>query len=169
MTLQVGCDVCRIETFENMLKEEPAAVDRIFNPEERQYAMSQKRPAEHLAAVFAAKEALGKAVREPALLGKYYREVTVAHHSGGAPSLRLSGQLADTLSAEGIFVTDLSISHDGDYAMAAVLVEKKLLTCDQCMISLSSLEERGIADRLVQMVAKDGKVSYRCPVCFRGW
>ncbi len=169
MSLQVGCDVCRIETLESMLKEEPAAADRIFNAEERQYAMAQKRPAEHLAGVFAAKEALGKAVREPSLLGKYYREVTVSHQAGGTPSLRLSGPLTDTFSAKGIFVTDCSISHDGDYAVAAVLIEKKILQCDQCLLSLSTLEERGICDRLVQIVAKDGKVGYRCPVCFRGW
>jgi len=167
--LQVGCDVCRIEAFESMLKEEPAALERIFNPEEHQYALSQGRPAEHLAGVFAAKEALGKAVREPSLLGKYYREVTVSHPQGGAPVLQLSGRLADVFSKQGIFVTDLSISHDGDYAVAAVLIEKKQLQCDQCSISLSALEERGIADRLLQVVAKDGKVSYRCPVCFRGW
>lgn len=169
MTLQVGCDVCRIEALENMLKEEPAAVDRIFNAEERQYAMAQKRPAEHLAAVFAAKEALGKAIRDPALLGKYYREVTLFHRPDGTPALRLSGQLAGVFSAQGIFVTDCSISHDGDYAMAAVLVERKQLQCDQCGMPLSALEEKGIADRLLQVVAKDGQVSYRCPVCFRGW
>ena len=167
--LQVGCDVCRIEALESMLKEEPAALERLFNPEERQYALSQGRPAEHLAAVFAAKEALGKAIREPSLLGKYYREVTLFHREDGTPALRFSGQLTHLFSAQGIFVTDLSISHDGDYAMAAVLVERKKLQCDQCLLSLSALEERGIADRLIPMVGKDGAVSYRCPVCFRGW
>jgi holo-[acyl-carrier protein] synthase len=167
--LQVGCDVCRIDALESMLKEEPAALERIFNPEEHQYALSQGRPAEHLAGVFAAKEALGKAIREPSLLGKYYREVTVSHHPDGTPTLRFSGRLTEAFSSQGIFVADLSISHDGDYAMAAVLIERKKLQCDRCLISLAALEQRGVTDRLIQMVGKDGVVSYRCPVCFRGW
>lgn len=152
-----------------MLKEEPPALERLFNPEEHQYALSQSRPGEHLAAVFAAKEALGKAIRDPSLLGKYYREVTVFHQENGTPALRLSDRLTELFRTQGIFVTDLSISHDGDYAVAAVLIERKKLQCDQCLISLAVLEERGVADRLLQVVAKNGQVSYRCPVCFRGW
>ena len=167
--LQVGCDVCQITTLDQMLSEEPNAVERIFNPEERQYAQSQAQPAQHLAAVYAAKEALGKAVREPDVLGKYYREVTVCHQENGAPLLRLSDRLAEALSSRGITVTDLSISHDGDYAVATVLVERKPLHCDRCQRSLANLVEERVADVLIPVVNQEGISGYRCPVCLRGW
>lgn len=167
--LQMGCDVCHIAAIEQMLKEGPAALERIFTPEERQYSASQMHPAQHLAGFFAAKEALAKAVREPSLLGKYYREVTVCHRENGMPGLRLSESLAKAFSDRGIRVADLSISHDGDYAVAAVLVEQKQLRCGQCSMSLATLQEQGIADVLIQVTNKDGQNEYRCPVCIRGW
>lgn len=167
--LRVGFDLCQIAAIEQMLKEEPACPDRIFNPEERQYAASQARPAQHLAGIFAAKEAFAKAVREAALLGKYYREVTVCHEADGVPLLRLSAPLAEALSGRGITVADVSISHDGDYAVAAVLVERRQLQCDRCGMSLSTLQEQRIADTLIQIVNKEGETRYRCPVCIRGW
>lgn len=167
--LQIGCDLCRIAQLESMLKEEPATLEKIFNPEEHREALAHKRPAQRLAGIFAAKEALAKAIRQPSLLGKYYREVTVSHQADGRPALQLSPRLTDLLSSQGIFWVDLSISHDGEYALAAVLVEKRKLQCDLCLLPLTVLMERGIADRLLQVVSGEGKVSYRCPVCFRGW
>lgn len=166
---RVGCDLCQIAAVGRMLKEEPAALERLFNPEERRYALSQAGPAEHLAGVFAAKEALAKAVREPSLLGKYYQEVTVCHGENGTPHLQLSDRLSSAFQARGIRVADLSISHDGDYAVATVLVEVGPLRCAQCLISLSALEERGIASHLLQVVDKTGSSGTLCPVCFRGW
>ena len=167
--LQIGCDLCRIDSLDQMLKNEPESLERLFNPEERGHALSQKEPARHLAGVFAAKEALAKAIRDPKLLGKFYREVTVAHQENGAPELRLSDRLSESLSGQGIRVADCSISHDGEYAVAAVLIEKKPLRCDQCGMSLSVLEERGISSNLLQIVDKSGKAGYLCPACFRGW
>lgn len=167
--LQMGFDVCRIGEIEQMLKDGPAALERIFAPEERQYSASQTHPAQHLAGIFAAKEALAKAVREPSLLGKYYREVTIGHQENGTPDLKLSESLAKAFSDRGIRVADFSISHDGDYAMAAVLVEQKPLRCGQCSMSLAALQEQRIADVLIQVTNKDGRNEYRCPVCIRGW
>lgn len=168
-TLRMGCDLCHITAIEQMLKEGPAALERMFTPEERRYSASQTHPAQHLAGFFAAKEALAKAVREPSLLGKYYREVTVCHRENGTPDLRLSESLAKVFSNRGIRVADLSISHDGDYAVAAVLVEQKPLRCGQCSMSLAALQEQRIADLLIQVTNKDGQDEYRCPVCIRGW
>ena len=167
--LRIGCDLCRMDLLDQMLKNEPEALERLFHPEERGYALSQKEPARHLAGVFAAKEALAKAIREPKLLGKYHLDVTVVHRENGAPELRLSDRLFESLSDRGIRVADCSISHDGDYALAAVLIEKKPLRCGQCGISLSALEERGISRNLLQIVDKSGQAGYLCPVCFRGW
>ena len=168
-SIHVGCDVCQVAAIEEMLRGEESALAKIFLRGEREYAMAQGRPAQHLAGVFAAKEALAKAVRDPALLGAYYQEVTVSHRENGSPDLLLSERLTASFSAEGIRVADLSISHDGDYAVAAVIVERGRLQCDRCLLTLASLQEQGIADALIPVVLQNGQRAYRCPVCMRGW
>ena len=154
--------------------EDPVALDRLFNTEELAYAGARARPEEHLAGAFAAKEALAKALREPARLGKYYREVSVGHRADGTAYLRLSDALASSLTRLGARVIDVTISHDGDYAVAAVLMEmrdeaKNPRRCRKCQLTLDYLSEQKIADILIRGEDRDGVPQYLCPVCLRGW
>lgn len=172
MALKIGCDLCQVASLEQMLQEDPGSLERLFNDQERRYAMAQGRPAQHLAGIFAAKEALAKAIRKPELLGKYHQEVTVGHREDGTPVFFLSEKLRETFLSQGIRPCDLSISHDGDYAVAAVLVELSQtdrLHCHRCLIPLKSLSEQGIADFLVLGSDPTGAPRYLCPVCVRGW
>lgn len=169
-SLRIGCDLCQVNVIEQMLKEQDGSLERLFNAQEREYAMAQGNPAHHLAGVFAAKEALAKALKQPGLLGTYNKEVTIGHQSDGAPTLRLSGGLSAAFAEQGIRIADLSISHDGDYAMAAVVVEGAgPLKCHRCHLSLEYLSEQKIADVLLEGRDKEGFVRYLCPVCLRGW
>ena len=193
-SLRLGCDLCQIVTIKQILSDDSGLLDRLFNPEERAYAMTQTQPEQHLAGAFAAKEALAKAVREPKLLGKYQKEVTVSHRDEGVPYLRPSDGLARVLAEKGINIVDLSISHDGDYAMAAVLVEVTdssgsenehdpntkaressrnttaiNLRCYRCLLTLKYLSDQRIADFLIKVEDKNGGARYLCPVCVRGW
>lgn len=193
-SLRLGCDLCQIETIDQMLQEDRGAVERLFTSEERSYAMAQAQPAQHLAGIFAAKEALVKAVRDASVLGKYHRDVTVVHGQDGAPVLSLSEALGQRLHQLGARIVDCSISHDGAYAMAAVLVEwgdrpgsghlqeatpqaaqvdlaggTDRLRCHRCLLTLQYLRDQRIADVLVKAQAADGAVVYLCPVCLRGW
>ena len=193
-SLRLGCDLCQIAAIEQMLKEDLGAAERLFNAEERSYAMTQAEPAQHLAGIFAAKEALGKAVREPGLLGKYHKEVTVDHREGGAPYLRLSEPLIRALAGAGIQIIDCSISHDGEYAMAAVLVEwvdhqrpeqkgepasqssrgsaeetADGVRCHRCLLTLDYLREQHITEVLIKAEGVGGTTLYLCPVCMKGW
>ena len=173
-SLRVGCDLCQVAAMEQMLAGPDGAVERLFDPEERRYAMAQTQPAQHLAGVFAAKEALAKSVRTPGVLGKYHREVVVTHLEDGSPILRLSDTLQATLLRLGLRVLDCSISHDGGYAMATVLVEvtdgaSAARCCDRCLLSLESLKAQGITDVFIRVEHADGTPRYLCPVCVRGW
>jgi phosphopantetheine--protein transferase-like protein len=183
-TLRLGCDLCQITAVEQMLTDDQAALDRLFHPQEQAYAMAQAHPAQHLAGIFAAKEALAKAVREPRLLGAYYRGAIISHTSEGAPQILLSEDLAAALARAGIQVLDLSISHDGEYAMAAALVEvigridqasprqaesPDGLSCAKCQMTLKSLSERNLAEVLIKAEDKEGRPQYLCPICLRGW
>lgn len=177
MALRLGCDLCQVDQMRKMLEDGGESLERLFAVEERKYVMAQREPEQHLAGIFAAKEALGKAVREPGLLGKYYKDVTVDRRADGAPYLRLSDALANVFARRGIEVLDLSISHDREYAMAAVLVEVGAASeerrprprCSRCFLTLDYLIEQRIADVLIPVRGADGAMRYLCPACARGW
>jgi holo-[acyl-carrier protein] synthase len=173
-SLRLGCDLCQIDMIGQMLKENAPILERLFNGEELAYATARTRPEEHLAGVFAAKEALAKALRNPGLLGKYHKEVTVSHREDGAVYLRLSDVLAVTLARIGANIVDVSISHDGEYAMAVVLIEMTddkgtQGRCGKCLLTLDYLSGQKITDVLIRVEDRNGTLQYLCPVCLRGW
>ncbi|MGI9020335.1 MAG: holo-ACP synthase [Solirubrobacterales bacterium] len=112
----VGIDLLEVERMERALARRPRLAERLFTPGEIAYASSRGRPAEHLAARFAAKEAAVKALRaERAVL----REIEVTGGGAEPPRLRLHGavaKLADRLGVE----LDVSLTHTRDHAAAVV-------------------------------------------------
>ena len=103
----IGLDVVEIERFAAVLARRPGLSERLFTADERSYAESQPRPAQHLAARFCAKEAIVKALRPPAW---DYQDITILPES----RVRLSGSLA----ARDVAV---SLTH-GDTVAAAVAI-----------------------------------------------
>jgi len=93
---------------------------RVFTDGEIEYSMSMKFPARHLAARFAAKEAVIKAFAEPDMPFPL-REIEVTR-DGPLPRLRLSGTLAERAQHQGWLSSSLSLSHADCHAMAVVLV-----------------------------------------------
>ena len=96
---------------------------RVFTEEEIAYCRRRRDPIPHYAARFAAKEATLKALGTGLAMGANWLEMEVRREDGGAPTMILSGRChAIALSKGGRHVL-LSLSHDGDYALAqAVLV-----------------------------------------------
>jgi phosphopantetheine--protein transferase-like protein len=92
-----------------------------FSDEEVAYCTAKARPAAHFAARLAAKEAVVKALRPawdgPVLL----RDITVISEETGAPSLRLAGRAAEIAERAGVTGLHVSLSHDGDHAVASVI------------------------------------------------
>ena len=101
--------------------------EQTFSATELRYAHQNpsKDPPRHLAARFAAKEALIKAwsslhfARPPRIPNPNLKEIEVINDHYGRPALRLHGALQKQL---GNYKTQLSLSHDGDYAIAVVLL-----------------------------------------------
>ncbi len=100
----------------------PALLKRVFVGEELAYAMSQRRPFLHLAARFAAKEAMFKGLGTGLASGMSWRDVATTRGVRGEPLLRLSGETARLARAMGFRRYALSLSHSEDYALAAVLL-----------------------------------------------
>lgn len=93
----------------------PRLEERCFTEAERQYCNRQRRPAQHFAARFAAKEAVAKALQAPVR----WREIEVIG-AGGAPEVQLSGE---TLAAAAGRTVVISMSHSGDIAAAAAVAQ----------------------------------------------
>ncbi|PLX74508.1 MAG: holo-[acyl-carrier-protein] synthase [Desulfuromonas sp.] len=121
----IGTDLCRIARFERLLEERMAVIDRLFTEGEKSYALDKKFPAPHLAARFAAKEAFLKALGLGLREGVSWQEMSVERDPLGKPSLALSGRALEIFEQRNYSSLHLSYSHDGDYAIATVLLEVK--------------------------------------------
>jgi holo-[acyl-carrier protein] synthase len=95
---------------------------RIFTPVEMEYCENKRNPFPHLAARFAAKESLLKAVGLGLRDGLSWQQIGVINDPKGAPKLVLTGRASEILSEMEIVETLLSISHTDDLAVAEVLL-----------------------------------------------
>jgi holo-[acyl-carrier protein] synthase len=96
-------------------------VRRVFVREEIDYALSRGEPACHYAGAFAAKEALAKATG----LGVFGVGLTASwvRRTDHGPVLLFGDELREKLNGMGIGSCWLSLAHDGDYALAFVVLE----------------------------------------------
>lgn len=117
MIVGIGIDVCDIARFERVLERTPALRRRLFTEAERDLPMWS------LAARFAAKEALAKALG--ASPGLRWTDVTVRRAQNQAPRLEVSGTIAARAAELGITHWHVSLSHDGGLASAVVLGERR--------------------------------------------
>ena len=116
MIAGVGIDVVDIDRFERQVQRTPGLLERLFTPPERHL------PVRSLAARFAAKEALAKALGAPGNLS--WQDVTVVRAPSGQPSLQISGTVAARAAELGVAHLHVSLSHDAGIATAMVVAER---------------------------------------------
>jgi holo-[acyl-carrier protein] synthase len=109
----VGIDLIEIERVERALERRPRLAERLFTDAELAYAHDRARPGRHLAARFAAKEAVIKALGRPVAP----REIEVV--SGEPPTVRLHGGAASAADVEIV----ISLTHSRDTAAAVAIAE----------------------------------------------
>ena len=115
MIIGVGIDVVDVDRFAQSLARTPRLAPRLFTEAE------QVLPSASLAARFAAKEALAKALGAP--VGLHWRDAEVHRGEDGRPHLSMSGTVAARAEALGVRHTHLSLSHDAGIASAVVIAE----------------------------------------------
>ncbi|MBI3428673.1 MAG: holo-ACP synthase [Actinobacteria bacterium] len=109
----IGIDVVNIERFAQSLERTPGLAERLFTAAER------SKPISSLAARFAAKEALAKALN--AGKGLLWLDAEVLNLEGGKPLFLFRGEIAEIIDGATVH---LSISHDSGIASAVVIVER---------------------------------------------
>ena len=111
----IGIDLVDIARLEQALRRTPALAARLFTEGER------AAPAASLAACFAAKEAVAKALGAPA--GLRWADVEVGHDPAGRPALTVRGTVADAAHRLGVRRWHVSLTHDGGVSVAFVVAE----------------------------------------------
>jgi holo-[acyl-carrier protein] synthase len=122
MILGLGADLVAIARVEDLVtRHGERFLGRVFTPAERSECLGRARPAVHLAARLAAKEAAMKALGTGWGLGVRWQDVEVQSPGHTPPSLRLEGVARARAEARGIRETLVTLSHDGGYALAVVM------------------------------------------------
>jgi holo-[acyl-carrier protein] synthase len=111
----IGVDVVEVARLTTALERTPSLRDRLFTAREQQVTAP-----ESLAARFAAKEAVAKAL---GTTGLPWVDAEVVSAETGRPTLELHGEVARAAAQQGISTWHLSLSHDGGIATAMVVAE----------------------------------------------
>ncbi len=122
MIVAVGIDVVLVDRFARALERTPSLAERLFTEAERTTGTGHPRSPESLAARFAAKEAVAKALGAPA--GLSWHDCEVVADPDGRPWLTVSGTVAAAAADRGVNHWHLSLSHDGGIASAMVVAER---------------------------------------------
>ncbi|MFJ9583189.1 holo-ACP synthase [Streptomyces acidicola] len=121
--IRIGTDLVEVARVERLLAENPELAGQVFTERERAYCAGRpRRSGAHLAARFAAKEAVLKALGTGAA-GADWTEIEVVNQVNGRPELRLHGRAAALAHRRRVRQADLSLSHVAGLATAhAVLL-----------------------------------------------
>ena len=124
MIAGIGIDLCEISRMEKLLKDD-RFLTRFFSPEEQEYIHGKgKNAAQSMAGIYAAKEALVKALGS-GIVSADLSAVDVTHDKYGKPSYVLQGEYARLAEDKRISSFFLSITHDGGMAAAVCVAERK--------------------------------------------
>ena len=124
MIVGTGVDIIECSRIEAMISEHGQGfLKRVFTEEETEYCQRQRRPREHFAARFAAKEAVLKALGVGWTTGIAWNNVRVGRTAAGQPVVTLVGGAAEVARKLGVSRVHLSVSHCKEYAIAQAIAE----------------------------------------------
>ena len=117
--MPIGIDIVQINRMQSMAdKKYP---DKVFTSEERNYILTKHNPLRTAAGIYAAKEAVVKALGRGISLP--LNEINIIHLPNGSPYAVLGKTVSGAVSDAGGRAFEISISHDGDYAVACAYMD----------------------------------------------
>ena len=116
--VRTGVDIVAVARVARLAGDDARVLDELFTPDELAYCRRRRSSFEHLAARFAAKEAVLKAFGTG--IGKRMRwtDVEIAKERSGRPVVRLHGEVASWARRRGLAGVDVSLSHSAGLAVA---------------------------------------------------
>ena len=124
MIAGIGTDIAEVKRFEKWV-EKPEMIERFFNEKECGFSGTLASQCQHYAARFAAKEAFSKALGT-GISGFNLKEVYITKDSEGKPLLNIEGSALSLMKERiGDCNAFVSLSHEKEYAVAFVILEKR--------------------------------------------
>jgi holo-[acyl-carrier protein] synthase len=121
-TIAHGIDLVECSRLQGVIdRHGDTFLKRVFTPGELAYCNVRKRGIEHLAARFAAKEAVMKVLGTGWSKGIRWTDIEVSNNPAGRPEIRLDGRCAELAGQLGIDTVLISITHTSELAMASAI------------------------------------------------
>lgn len=117
-SIRVGIDVVGVDRLRRLVEGDRERQQALFTAGELAYCEGKRRRYEHLAARFAAKEAVLKAFGTGVSQRMRWTEVEVVKERSGRPGIRLAGAVASYAERHGLEQLDVSLSHAENLAFA---------------------------------------------------
>lgn len=125
MIISCGTDIVEIKRMKSAIKKwKESFSKRIFTENEIKYSMSRRFCFEHLAARFAAKEAVLKAFGD-GFSKADFKDIEITNDKNGRPQVKLKGNLEKLRKKEKVNNIVVSMSHTRNYAQAVAILVKE--------------------------------------------
>ncbi len=125
MIYGIGADIVRISRIKRAIERwGDRFLNKVFTEQEIRFCNSRPRPVNAFALRFAAKEAFSKAIGLGMKRGIRWKDIEVFHYPSGKPAIRLYGRSLEICEKEQIKGIHITLSDEGDYGIAFVLLEK---------------------------------------------
>lgn len=123
MIYGIGIDLVKIDRMREVVQKwRGKFLNRVFTENEITYCYEKKDPYLSLSVRFAAKEALIKAIGARAAIP--LTDIEIVNYNGGMPTIKAKGRLEDFFLDNSVHQVHLSMSHEKDYGIACVVLEK---------------------------------------------
>jgi holo-[acyl-carrier protein] synthase len=122
LQIRVGVDIVGVERVSRLLSENGAILETILTKGERDYCAGKRQQFAHVAARFAAKEAVLKAFGTGIGKRMSWTDVEIVRGQGGRPEVRLHGEVAAWAARRGLTNVAVSLSHSAGLAVAQAVV-----------------------------------------------
>jgi holo-[acyl-carrier protein] synthase len=119
--VRIGADLVEVDRVARLVAKYEIAEERLFTEGERSYCRGKSRRDEHLAARWAAKEAVGKALGTGIGGAVSWQDVEVVTGADGRPAIHLHGEASRWAKRHGLTQLEVSLSHTSELAMAYVV------------------------------------------------
>jgi holo-[acyl-carrier protein] synthase len=119
--ITIGVDIVEVPRVERLIRKYERVQERLFTELEIDYCRGRGRCYEHMAARFAAKEAVLKALGTGLGSGMRWTDVEVVNEENGRPYVRLAGGVAAFAERHGVQQLEVSLSHTTGLALAQAM------------------------------------------------
>ncbi|MGN1221672.1 MAG: holo-ACP synthase [Christensenellales bacterium] len=119
--MEVGTDIVKISRIKS-IKNQDRFLSKNFAENEIEYINKKNGQAQTIAGMFACKEAVLKALGIGISGGVRLNEICILHEPNGRPFVQITSQLNYFLNLKNCNTISVSISHDGDYAVAFCII-----------------------------------------------